>query len=53
MSQAQPVYQGSERRLGHPDRRRHSERRNEDRVSQDMMPRRNPDSPGRRASDHA
>ena len=44
-------YEGQERRLGPKDRRaKQPDRRNEDRVAEDPMPRRNPDHPDRRRS---
>jgi len=42
-------YEGSERRKGPADRRqRKPDRRNPERVAEDLVPRRNPDQPDRR-----
>jgi hypothetical protein len=42
-------YSGPERRQGTPNRRRKKQdRRNEERVTEDPLPRRNPDVPDRR-----
>ena len=43
------AYSGPERRKGEKDRRRDGEdRRNEERVAEDPLPRRNPEQPDRR-----
>ena len=47
--EAMSSYNGPERRKGAKDRRDAEEdRRNEDRVAEDPLPRRNPDQPDRR-----
>jgi len=48
-SRAAAEYGGPNRRLGEAERRKNTlDRRNEDRIAEEMLPRRNPDVPERR-----